>query len=167
MRLFILFDLEKLNIKYILYCIKTDKFKEYFPNTENNFYVGRPFKIGKNDCFSLIRDYYKKELMTDISDCKRDKDWYIGHKDLFKEIYSLNKNDWIKIFVGPPEIYKMNKHDEIVFKFKETGRECHIAVYLGNNMMLHQKQDRYSTIEKYSGSYQRRTAYVARHKNLV
>ncbi len=158
-----------LNLKYILYCINTDKFKEYTPQTYKNPYIGRYFEIGKSDCFSLVREYYKKELNLDIVDCKRDINWYKTNeqKDLFDEIYSIHKNEWIKISVGSPEIEIMKKHDAVVMRFKEDASPCHIAIYVDDGAILHHKQQQYSTIEKYSKPYQRRTAYVTRHKSLI
>ena len=46
----------------ILYNIERDKFLLFEPEEYQDPYVGRAFRIGTQDCFTLLTDYYKNEL---------------------------------------------------------------------------------------------------------
>ena len=43
----------------------------------------------------------------------------------------------------------------------------HIAIYLGDDLILHQPRGRESLIEKYSEALKRRKSYIIRHKKLA
>ena len=61
------------NMKYILFSIKENAFITYDPNSKFNEYVGRAFKIGATDCYTLLKDFYKNELSIDVRDYFRDE----------------------------------------------------------------------------------------------
>ena len=147
-----------LELKSILYSVKEDKFNEYQPGDYANEYIGRKFEIGKSDCFTVMKDFFNKELNIFINDYFRDQDW----QDKTPRIYDDNYEGegFIKIEDGT-----LKKYDCILFKFLKHTE--HIAVYLGNDLILHQPRGRDSLVEKYSGPLKRRVSYIIRHKSLL
>jgi len=59
----------------------------------------------------------------------------------------------------------LKKYDCILFKFLKNTE--HIAVYLGDDLILHQPRGKESLIEKYSSPLKRRKSYIIRHKSLA
>jgi proteasome lid subunit RPN8/RPN11 len=158
---------EGLELKSILYSVKGDCFSEYpLPAQPSQCpsYIGREFEMGKVDCFSVFRDFFRTELNININDYYRDEKW----QDETPLLYDLNyeKEGFIRVHEGPPtpEI-KLNKYDCILFKFLKHTE--HISIYLDNGLMLHQPRGKYSLVEEYTDSFKRRTSYIIRHKNLI
>lgn len=150
---------ESHNLTSILYCTFNDTFKQYIPIHYKNPYIGRNFEIGKNDCFSLFRDYYKNELKIEIQNCERNEKWFEKNENLFEEIY--NKENFIKFF----DIKELKINDGIIFKMLKN-KASHIAIYLGNMNILHHPRNALSLIEILTEPYIRKIDYFIRHKNL-
>ena len=146
-------------IEYILYCTKSDNFFSYKPNCKFNSYVGRRCVIGKQDCGSLVREFYQKELNIYIRDYHRDESWIRNPTDTFDRYYEAE---------GFHKVHDLKKYDCIFFKLKKTGPSSHIAIYLGNDLILHQPGgvNGYSRIEEYSPRWKKFTNYTIRHKDL-
>lgn len=125
------------NLKYILYFVPDNKFNIFDPLIDNlSNYIGRKYQIGVQDCFTLVRDYYKKELNKEIFNYERDENW----KNISPLIDLCYKKEGFK------EVNDLKKHDIILFKFRRDFSE-HCAVYLGDNLMLHQPVNGLSKIE--------------------
>jgi len=150
------------NIHYILYNIKYDIFNFYSPNKENNPYIGRPFVLGKSDCFTLMQEYALKEEKVHI---KFPKDLtYPRHLDDIKDLYETNfKNQgFIKLDKG----IKLNKSDGIMMMFPGVSDKfpTHAAVYIGDGLILHQPFNSFSCVNIYDNFFKKHTSYVLRYK---
>ena len=163
---------EKLHLKSILYVCDSDLFKEYEPIGAPIPYVGRPFLIGEFDCFTLSRDYFRKELNVNITNI----DGFTNHsaiKDYKKwrtEEYSkLENNTLIKDFFimqGFSEVGDLKKHDLILMRMPGVRFTSHICIYLGENKILHHFSD-FSGIMAYTNALKRLTTHILRHESLV
>jgi len=100
--------------------------------------IGRKFKHGVHDCYSLIRDYYKVELDVTLPEFPRDDEWWMkeGNPD---DLYRKGFEN-----AGFTEISErdVKKGDVILFSIMPPGWRgprivSHGAVYLGNGLMLH------------------------------
>lgn len=146
-------------IKFILYSLKSGIFKEFGYESKYQKYLGRFFEIGKEDCFSLARDFYQKELDININNYERDEHWTQRDYSLLDENYEKEG------FVKASDI---KKYDLIIFKsLFNKNFSGHIGVYLGDHLMLHNQTGSFSKIEEYSEAYKRLTNYVIRHKKLL
>lgn len=132
------------NLTYILYHIKSDDFLYYYPNKEMNKYIGREFSYGKSDCFSLIKDYYKREKNIDIIEydqlVNRDSSWRKKSAEHFQKMLEANPN------FKEVDSQKLEKDDVLAYQYFDRPFE-HFGVYLGDNLVLHQKIRRLSCIE--------------------
>ena len=156
-------EFDKLNsqnhdIEFILYVIKNDDFLSYFPNCRYNSYVGRELVLGKQDCGSLVRDFYRKEFNIEINDYERDETWLENPKDTLDRCYEDE---------GFEKVQDLRPFDCIFFKMKKLGPSSHVGIYLGNDMLLHQTGgvNGYSRIEDYN-RWKKFKNYVIRHKGL-
>lgn len=155
------------NIPLILYHIQSDEFFTYYPNNESNKYIGQSFQIGVSDCFSLVREYYEKELGIKIRDYYRDDKWMTKSQYYFDTQYE--QEGFVKVSFDKTNFDNMKKHDIILVKHQvliDFPHATHAAIYLGHNQILHHIRDGYSKIEDYSDSYKRRTMMILRHNTL-
>ena len=142
---------------YYLYCISKNLFLKYDPNQEFNSYIGRTFRIGESDCFTLMRDFYNNELSIPIKDYHRAENWKQEDKYIFEDNY---KSEGFSKVQGE---YK--KYDCHLFRFRGSAAE-HIAVNLGNNLILHQPLNGFSRIEELTPKHKKFIHFTIRHKDI-
>lgn len=152
------------------YCdIKTHK-----PTAYTAPLLGREYHHGVQDCYSLVRDYYKRELGMKLPDFPRTDDWWEdeSHEPLYQ-------NNFKK--AGFDVVHDLQKHDVILCRVGRTHHINHALVYLGDgtltsettppvvgdSLVLHHPHGRLSVREIYGESWGKRTAMVVRHARLV
>lgn len=150
------------NLPYILYCIRTNSFKICYPadKIESRYhkYLGRKFSLGTNDCFTLIKDFYDKELGINILHTSYNNLWYHENPNRIQE-------EGIKQgfqFLSPET--KKQLHDILLFQDKSYLYPRHFGIYLGNNKFLHHPIDCPSLIDKFS-DYKLDLMYIIRKSN--
>ncbi len=137
-----------LKLSYILYSVEKDAFLEYDPSLEYNNYIGKSYQWGQDDCFSLLRLFYKKEFNIDIPDflSGRTEDKSIRGvpaPSILLVEETAGKSGWEKLLN-----YKdAKKYDCLCFDFDRRGVTSHTAIYLGNELVLHHPSNSYSCIE--------------------
>lgn len=120
-------------------------------------YVGREFVFGIVDCYTLVRDWYKRELGIELDDfSRRDRFWERG-ENLYVDNYKLQG------FHKVP-FEEMQYGDAILMQLT-ADLPNHAAIYLGDQFMLHHLQDRLSSRDVYGGYYVKSTAMVLRHES--
>ncbi len=135
-------------LNYILYVVRSDSFLEFDPNSKYNGYVGKIFFCGKNDCYSLVKSFYKNELDIDIPDFipnRRSNELIItSHK--YGELIEnhCEENGWKKL----SSFEELRAYDSICFDYQRKGITDHIGIYLGNNLILHHPSESYSCVEQ-------------------
>jgi proteasome lid subunit RPN8/RPN11 len=160
-------ELHKINS--ILYHVDTKAFYEYVPCGYVNDYLGRKFEWGKTDCLSLVIDYYKKELNITIGKFfkQRRKDFFARERESFsaKEylqiinnegFIALNKNEPVEI----NDIFFMKENESSPFP-------SHLAIYIDNNIILHQLRNSDSVLEKVNENIMNRIECIIRHRTLI
>lgn len=153
-------------VKYILYCIQSDTFKEYTPNGYENPYYGREFSLGTQDCFTLLQEYYRKELNVNIKNYYRGEDWLENNPDCYQRYY---KNEGFEtVQEGPVEsLSALKKHDGLLMKILGKKNPTHAGIYIGDGLILHHQLNCYSRVEPYGQAFRNRTTHVVRHKSLL
>lgn len=120
-------------------------------------YVGREFVFGVVDCYSLVRDWYKRELGLELDDFpRRDRFWERG-ENLYLDSYK--SQDFRQV-----SFTELQYGDAILM---QLGAELpnHAAIYLGDQQILHHVQGRLSSRDVYGGYYVKSTAMVLRHES--
>lgn len=120
-------------------------------------YVGRPYAFGCMDCWSLVRDYYRREFGIRLGDYQRiERFWANGH-DFFGDNW---KREGFKRLINGEEPQTGD-----LFVIQTDGAiPNHIAIYLGNEMILHHCHGRLSRRDIYGGYWQKHTIYHLRHE---
>ena len=103
-------------------------------------FIGRDFIHGSQDCYGLVRDYYRKEMKIKIPQFPRNNFWWSNGEDLLSEenfkkagFYKIDKND-------------LKEGDVVLFSIR-SGVINHSAVYIGNGEILHHLSNRLSRRE--------------------
>ncbi|WP_115530259.1 C40 family peptidase [Xanthomonas campestris] len=118
--------------------------------------VGRQFAHGLLDCYTLVRDFYARELGIELSQYERADDWWNNGGDLYS-LERLQAEGFSEIQDDP------QRGDMIVMQIRAPVPN-HAGVYLGEGQMLHHLADRLSARVPYGGYWADRTVRVVRHK---
>jgi proteasome lid subunit RPN8/RPN11 len=145
----------------VCYSFGIGDFLEYSPNTYKNYYTGRRFKIGENDCFSLVRDFYKTEFNISIHDYHRTENWVEQNPYIIWE--NFEKEGFVKVesTVNLHILNRLQRGDIFLMRFVKTIE--HFAIFL-NGEILHHPRGQFSCIEPLSDSMMKRIVGVVRHK---
>lgn len=134
--------------------------------------VGRSFHHGVLDCYTLIRDFYKRELNIEIPDFERPDNWW--DKPELGELYLDNFES-----AGFIKVDDLKYGDVILMQYR-SDRTNHGGIYLGDkelktqpglhlvpNALLHHAMPRLSERVLYAGYWADVTRMIVRHKDLL
>lgn len=118
--------------------------------------VGRQFAHGVLDCYTLVRDFYARELGIALAEYERDDDWWNRGGDL----YSLDRlrAEGFEEFAG-----ELRRGDLIVMQVRSPVPN-HAGVYLGDGQMIHHLYGRLSERVPYGGYWRNATRVQVRHR---
>lgn len=136
--------------------------------------LGREYYHGLLDCYTLVKDYYQRELGITLNDYERQDCWW-ENKDS-KPLYLDNfKKE------GFVEVDTIQQHDLILCRLGRTAHINHALVFIGDGtlkseptedvigdcLVLHHPYGRDSIREIYGEQWQRRAAMIIRYKSLI
>lgn len=142
----------KHNLPIITYNLKLDTF-DVFSQNMGISHSGKWFKLGKSDCFTLLRGYYKEELGIELPEIK-DIFQYSSRSDLFSSP---------ELF-GFYDVPSKQQHDVLISRQDDTN---HILIYLGYNKVLHQPMNAESLIEDLGSELSAKITQKLRHESFI
>jgi len=148
---------EKSKVPWFVVNPQTELWGECEPVGMELPYVGRTFSHGLIDCFSLCRDWYKKEKGLDLTDYERRDDWWHKGENLYLD--NFKKEGFHEI--GQDEL----RHGDAILMCIESPVPNHAAIFLGDQLILHHVQGRLSSRDVYGGYYYKVTAACLRHED--
>lgn len=120
-------------------------------------YLERPYVFGVLDCWSLVRDYYRREFGITLGDYPRiEKFWEQGH-DFFGQNW---KNEGMVKLIDREPI----PGDLFILQTGHANPN-HIAIYIGDDMILHHCHGRLSRRDIYAGYWHKHTMLHLRHES--
>ena len=137
----------------------TGRIVEFAPSGFEAPLVGRHFHHGVLDCYSLVRDYYRREAGLVLPDFERESQWWLKGQNLYVENFAS---------VGFTEIdpTQLRAHDGLLMQVGSPVIN-HAAVYIGDGLILQHCAGRLSSRDVYGGGWQRATRIVLRHRTLM
>lgn len=136
---------------------KTEQWDKCIPAHYELPYVGREFVFGLLDCYSLVRDWYSRELGIKLDDFhRRDRFWERG-ENLYLDNYAsqgFRRIPFEDLAYGDSLLMQLN-----------ADLPNHAAIYLGDQQILHHVQGRLSSRDVLGGYYVKSTACVLRHES--
>lgn len=114
-------------------------------------YLGRPYVFGVMDCYTLVRDYYKREFNLHLGEGPRIEFWWRDgkNKDLLKN--GAKGQGFIPLIGQEPEV------GDLFLISTEGGDANHVALYIGNDTILHHCYGRLSKRDVYAGYWRKHT----------
>jgi len=149
---------EKSGVPWHIVNPQTENWGYYEPSGFELPYVGRKFQFGIIDCYSLVRDYFKKEFDLELSD-------YYRADEFWKKGQNLYEDNFMNEGFRKVPLDEIQKHDVLLIHL-EANLPNHAAIYLGDQQVLHHVQGRLSSRDVLGEYYIKNTAFVARHKSL-
>lgn len=132
--------------------------------------IGRSFSHGVLDCYTLIRDYYDRELGIGLPDFQRDDEWWNKGQNLYEENFAK---------AGFVPVHDLKPHDVILMQYYSEVTN-HAGVLIGDyrlksehtefnvpDAMIHHASNRLSERVIYGGYWADITRMVLRHKDLL
>ncbi|ENW92743.1 C40 family peptidase [Acinetobacter dispersus] len=149
-------------------------FQVYKPNGYRAPLLGRNYFHGWQDCYSLIRDFYERELGINLIDFQRADAWWEDpeHASLYLENYQK---------AGFYEVDSPQYGDMIICRVGRTEHPNHAVIWLGdkdvlrseetepcfgNSLILHHPYGRKSVREIYGKQWLDRTVKILRHHEI-
>ena len=152
-------SLEKGNLPWVIVNPQTESFTETYPSKYIPSLIGREYIWGVSDCYSIIRDYYIKELSITLKNYERK-----GNR------LNPSDNPFLKNYkdCGFVKVKDLKKHD-VIFMMLNGNYPQHAAVYLGQGDILHQVENRLSSRDVYgnAGYWWKNTHGFYRHIDLI
>jgi proteasome lid subunit RPN8/RPN11 len=148
----------KLNKPFVLYDVHANKFKILDPSG-NADYIGRDFCWIINDCYSLVRDYYRREFGINLNDYDRHEDPR-QNDDLFLANYANEGFERIN------SESHLQRGDVLVMAIGASTPN-HVGILVEDGLFLHQLLNQVSKVEVWGNSWKDCTVAVLRHQALV
>lgn len=117
---------------------------------------GREFRHGVTDCYSLIRDWYKRHKGIELPDFERRQEWWLKGEDLYLD--NFGAAGFVDVTGQAPQ-----EGDVMLFQFEGAPVPHHAGVYLSDDTLLHHLQGRLSSRDAWSGAFQQTLVKVLRH----
>jgi len=147
----------KTELPWVIVNPKTEAWGGCTPSAFELPYVGREFSFGVVDCYSLLRDWYSREMGIQLKDFdRRDRFWERG-ENLYVDGFQSQGFRQVSL-------EDIQHGDGIIM---QLGAELpnHGAIYLGDQLILHHVQGRLSSRDVLGGYYVKSIAMVLRHES--
>lgn len=150
---------ERHRIPYVIVSAEYASFTRIEPAGWEAPLEGRAWVPGVQDCADLVRDYYWRKLGIALPNPHRDDHWWAKGQDLIGKLHAEIGFVWV-----PKEALRAS--DVLVFQ-RAYEIPHHVAVYLGDGLMLHHPYEQLSRIAPYDDHWRRCTFGVLRHRTLL
>lgn len=154
------------NIPFILYCSPKNAFSTFNPQKNKTSWLNDTFKIGKTDCYTVVKQYYKELGVNLEGENELGDDWYRKNPKLIQELFNLNENNPSLPITKLPPTTDLKKHDVIVFQFVKGAGPNHVGVYLGDDTLLHHPRGKCTCVEPLTQTYKKRINCIFRYEKL-
>lgn len=136
-----------------IYATPLDSWYSFKPSGYKAPLIGREFRHGVLDCYTLVRDYYEQELKILLPDFAREDFWWNHGKNLYMDNYPN---------LGFVPVKFPEKVGDLILMSISADVANHAGIYIGNSQMLHHLYGRLSSRDMYGGMYQKHTVEVIR-----
>lgn len=135
----------------------TEEWAEFEPSGYEAPLVGRVHSWGALDCWTLVRDWYRRERNIDLIDLPRARDFWKDGTDLLGGNYE--RAGFRELVDGE----ELEVGDVILMQTGDSPVTNHVALYIGDDQILHHAEYRLSSRDVYGGWYKKHTAKVVRY----
>lgn len=109
------------------------EFQVYKPCGYKAPLVGRNYIHGTQDCYAIVRDFYKRELGIDIPDYERQDLWWESKENASLYLDNFEKEGFV-------EVSDMQYGDVLLCRVGRTEHVNHAVIWLGDQTELESEQ---------------------------
>lgn len=120
-------------------------------------YLERVYLFGVQDCYTLVRDYYRREFDITLGEYPRVESFWNKSLDFFTGGYP--EQGFELLIDQEPEV------GDLFIMQVAAPLPNHIAIYVGDDLILHHCQSRLSRRDVYGGMWAKHTTHHLRHKS--
>jgi len=142
-------------LPWVIMSWPSGEWAQFEPKEKPQPLLGRTFKYGSNDCFGLVRDYYRR-LGVQLLNPDRQPLWEQHGENLY-----LDNLERLGFFL----VQEPKLHDLLLIQINSPVPN-HGALYLGDNRILHHLEHRLSARAVYGDYYHKATTHIWRHRDL-
>jgi proteasome lid subunit RPN8/RPN11 len=150
---------EETCLPFYLYDIHGDKWHEYIPSTYESSIDCLRFALGFQDCYGLVRNFFRKKYNHYLSDYDRDETFCHEEQEIIMK--SFEKEGFYKV-----EFSDIQIDDVILFK-SEKALPQHFGILIEPQTMLHHPRNALSRKEAITGRWISRIVCVLRRKKQL
>ena len=122
--------------------------------------LGRTFVHGRQDCYSLIRQFYADNFNILLRNYARPDDWWSTGGNLYMDLF---RAEGFELFHGPPQEWE--PADLVLMAIRSTVVN-HAGVFVENGQILHHLLGGLSRVDPYKGLTRNSTMAVLRHRDV-
>jgi len=122
--------------------------------------LGFPWEMNERDCFTLVREFYEQNFGIQIQNIARPNDWNSDTLDLIGRLYATNG------FFKVTDMWDDLRPADILACSVQSGNPNHLAIYIGNNELLHHRLGVNSSVETLRPFWRMTTGYILRHPDV-
>jgi cell wall-associated NlpC family hydrolase len=122
--------------------------------------LGKQFVWESDDCFGLLREFYKLQFDIEMPDFARPHDFWSKGMNLYVE--NAYSQGFRPIDVHPTEW----QFGDVFLMAIDSRTANHAAILVEDNQILHHMYNQLSKVELYSGRFRNLTVGVYRHKDV-
>ncbi|WCD44162.1 hypothetical protein Lumi_023 [Xylophilus phage Lumi] len=123
--------------------------------------LGRKYVAGENDCYGLVKDYYKKIFDLELTDYARPEGFADFGIDLIVD--NLLDEGFQMVDVPTPNLMR---GDGLLFRVNGSTLTNHVGVYVGNGYFIHHLWNGLSNEEAMTTKWRGRVSSVVRHPDV-
>ncbi len=172
---FDLLQMSKHNVPWVIAAYPETDIKVHKQLNYHAPLINREYIHGTLDCYSIVRDYYDRELDIQLDNFERSDLWW--ESDDNSDLYVKNFESQ-----GFVQVDTLQRHDLILCRVQPTNFVNHALIYLADDgaltseqservindhLVLHHPYLRRSRREIYGKVWQERAAIIIRHKSLM
>lgn len=149
---------EATGLPWYIVSVPGEEWAQIIPEGYQAPLLGRPWAHGVLDCYSIVRDWYARELKIDLpigpADKPREDGWWYKGENLYLD--NFERAGFVRVFDGP-------KHGDVLLMQVLANVPNHAAIYLEGGLILHHLHNRLSSREVFGGYYRKHCTHILRH----
>lgn len=156
---------ENSGLPWVIVSWPTGTMYEWTPTGYQAPLIGRVFTHGRLDCYTLIRDYYQRELGIALPEFARRDHWWTDGQNLYRDNFEAAGF----VTIAPDQL---RRHDVILIQLgTEATNPKHVpnhgAVYVGDGVILHHPMNRLSGRDVFGGLWLKQAMLYLRHRECA
>lgn len=122
-------------------------------------YCDKSYITGLRDCFTCVQEFFIGQYQLEIKNYARPTNWYVGgNLDFFSELFAREGFE-----DTGNSAHNVRYGDVLMMRISRSPVVNHVAIYVGQNKILHHLEGRRSGFEEYNDRWRHRVDRVVRH----